>query len=36
MAARVVKAVQQRLVIVLTVAEQRLENTPIRSALRVF
>jgi hypothetical protein len=36
MAARVVEAVQERLVIVLEVAEQRLENNSNRSTLRVF
>ena len=36
MAARVVEAVQQRLAIVLEVAEQRLERNSDRSTLRVF
>jgi hypothetical protein len=36
MAARVVEAVQERLAIVLEVAEQRLENNSNRSTLRVF
>jgi hypothetical protein len=36
MAARVTAAVQQRLTVVLQVAEQTLENHPNRSAPRVF
>jgi integrase len=36
MAARVIAAVQQRLTVVLQVAEQALENRPKRAALRVF
>ena len=36
MAARVADAIQQRLAIVLRVAEESLENKPNRSALRVF
>jgi hypothetical protein len=36
MAARVIDAIQQRLVVVLQVAEGSLENNPNRSALRVF
>jgi hypothetical protein len=36
MAVRVTAAVQQRLTVVLQVAEQALENHPNRSALRVF
>ena len=36
MAGRVVEAIQQRLTIVLRVAEETLENHPNRSALRVF
>jgi hypothetical protein len=36
MAARVTAAVQQRLTVVLQVAEQALENHPNRSAPRVF
>jgi integrase len=36
MAARVTAAIQQRLTVVLQVAEQALENHPYRSALRVF
>jgi hypothetical protein len=36
MAARVVDAIQQRLVIVLRVAEPALENRPNRSTPRVF
>jgi integrase len=36
MATRVIDAIQQRLAIVLQVAEESLENYPNRSALRVF
>ena len=36
MAARVVEAIQQRLTVVLQVAERSLERYPIRPALRVF
>jgi hypothetical protein len=36
MASRVVEAIQQRLMTVLQVAEDSLENNPNRSALRVF
>jgi len=36
MAARVVDAIEQRLTIVLRVAERALESHPSRSALRVF
>jgi hypothetical protein len=35
-AARVVDAIQQRLTVVLQVAEWSLENNPNRSTLRVF
>ena len=36
MAARVIDAIQQRLAIVLAVADESLENNPNRSTLRVF
>jgi hypothetical protein len=36
MAARITAAVQQRLTVVLRVAEQTIENHPNRSTLRVF
>jgi hypothetical protein len=36
MAGRAIDAIQQRLMVVLRVAEQALENHPSRSALRVF
>jgi hypothetical protein len=36
MAARIIEAIQQRLTIVLQVAEDSTENDPNRSAVRVF